>query len=47
MKLLLLLPLLLGYSVPAIALYEANGGCANHCDDNNPYIYVEEKEDTY
>ena len=31
MKLLLLLPLLLGFSVPAIAHNEANGGCGNHC----------------
>ena len=32
MKLLLLLTLLLGFSVPAIAHNEANGGCDPHCD---------------
>ena len=32
--LLLLLPLLLGFSVPAIAHNEANGCCSTHCDDN-------------
>ena len=31
MKILLLLPLLLGFSVPAIAHNEVNGGCGNHC----------------
>ena len=37
MKILLLLPLLLGFSVPAIAHNEANGGCGfegYHCGDN-------------
>ena len=39
--LLLLLPLLLGFSVPAIAHNEANGGCDEHCEekrdkDDNP-----------
>ena len=34
MKILLLLPLLLGFSVPAIAHNEANGGCSTHCDRN-------------
>ncbi len=33
MKLLLLLPLLLGFSVPAIAHNEANGGCGVHCEE--------------
>ena len=32
MKILLLLPLLLGFSVPAIAHNEANGGDAMHAD---------------
>ena len=31
MKILLLLPLLLGFSVPAIAHNEANGGCGREC----------------
>tara|TARA_A100001015_G_C14832374_1_gene649086 strand:+ start:391 stop:576 length:186 start_codon:yes stop_codon:yes gene_type:complete len=31
MKILLLLPLLLGFSVPAIAHNETNGGCGSHC----------------
>ena len=31
--LLLLLPLLLGFSVPAIAHNEANGGCDMHCEE--------------
>ena len=31
--LLLLLPLLLGFSVPAIAHNEANGGCDEHCEE--------------
>ena len=31
MRLFLLLPLLLGFSVPVIAHNEANGGCGNHC----------------
>ena len=35
MKILLLLPLLLGFSVPAIAHNEANGGCGTHCDVGN------------
>ena len=30
---LLLLPLLLGFSVPAIAHNEANGGCGVHCEE--------------
>ena len=34
MKLLLLLPLLLGFSVPAIAHNEFNGGDISHCGDN-------------
>ena len=33
MKILLLLPLLLGFSVPAIAHNENNGGCSSHCED--------------
>ena len=32
---ILLLPLLLGFSVPAIAHNEFNGGCASHCEDIN------------
>ena len=32
MKILLLLPLLLGFSVPAIAHNENNGGCSTHCE---------------
>tara|TARA_B100001989_G_scaffold126883_1_gene89672 strand:- start:192 stop:356 length:165 start_codon:yes stop_codon:yes gene_type:complete len=32
MKILLLL--LLGFSVPAIAHNEFNGGCGNHCETN-------------
>ena len=35
MKILLLLPLLLGFSVPAIAHNEANGGCEGHCFGGN------------
>ena len=35
MKILLLLPLLLGLSVPAIAHNEANGGCDGHCFGGN------------
>jgi len=35
MKILLLLPLLLGFSVPAIAHNEANGGCGALCVYNN------------
>ena len=35
MKILLLLPLLLGFSVPAIAHNDANGGCDTHCFDPN------------
>ena len=31
MKKLLVLPLLLGFSVPAIAHNETNGGCGSHC----------------
>ena len=31
MRLFLLLPFLLGFSIPAIAHNEFNGGCANHC----------------
>ena len=46
MKLLFLLPLLLGFSVPAIAHNEANGGCGfegYHCGDNqDPGAMVEE-----
>ena len=34
MKILLLLPLLLGFSVPAIAHNEFNGGDISHCGDN-------------
>jgi len=33
MKILLLLPLLLGFSVPAIAHNEFNGGDTSHCGD--------------
>ena len=32
-KILLLLPLLLGFSVPAIAHNEANGGAGSHVDE--------------
>ena len=32
MKLLLLLPLLLGLMSPAIAHNENNGGCGSHCE---------------
>ena len=37
MKILLLLPLLLGLSVPAIAHNEANGGCGGweYCEGQN------------
>ena len=35
MKILLLLPLLLGFSVPAIAHNEANGGDAMHEQSDN------------
>ncbi len=42
MKILLLLPLLLGFSVPAIAHNDANGGCGNHC--NRPLSMTEEGE---
>ena len=35
-KKLLLLPLLLGFSVPAIAHNEANGGDAMHADSTPP-----------
>ena len=34
MRSLLLLPFLLGFSVPAIAHNEANGGCGSHCEEN-------------
>ena len=34
MKILLLLPLLLGFSVPAIAHNDNNGGCSSHCERN-------------
>ena len=34
MKIILLLPLLLGFSVPAIAHNEFNGGDISHCGDN-------------
>ena len=43
MKLLLLLPLLLGFSVPAIAHNEANGGSANHSDMR---FYLDNKDTT-
>ena len=39
MKLLLLLPLLLGLMSPAIAHNEANGGCITHCESSNAYDY--------
>ena len=43
MKILLLLPLLLGFSVPAIAHNEANGGKGT---ENNPYSnFIMEKGD--
>ena len=38
MKILLLLPLLLGFSVPAIAHNEANGGDATHQEAYPPAI---------
>ena len=31
MRLFLLLPFLLGFSIPAIAHNEFNGGCGSHC----------------
>ena len=31
MRLFLLLPFLLGFSIPAIAHNEFNGGCSSHC----------------
>ena len=34
MKILLLLPLLLGLMSPAIAHNENNGGCGNHCESS-------------
>ena len=34
MKILLLLPLLLGLMSPAIAHNENNGGCSSHCESN-------------
>ena len=37
MKLLLLLPLLLGLMSPAIAHNENNGGCSSHCDENSDF----------
>tara|TARA_A200000159_G_scaffold87078_1_gene80616 strand:- start:179 stop:436 length:258 start_codon:yes stop_codon:yes gene_type:complete len=37
-KILLLLPLLLGFSVPAIAHNEANGGCGDYCDSPGFYL---------
>ena len=36
MKILLLLPLLLGLSVPAIAHNEANGGSSMHAEESVP-----------
>jgi len=35
MKILLLLPLLLGLMSPAIAHNENNGGCDTHCESND------------
>ena len=35
MKLLLLLPLLLGLMSPAIAHNENNGGCEGHCESSD------------
>ena len=35
MKLLLLLPLLLGLMSPAIAHNEYNGGCEGHCESSD------------
>ena len=49
--LLLLLPLLLGFSVPAIAHNEANGGCDEHCeekqDEKRKFPHSDLKEDIF
>ena len=44
MKILLLLPLLLGFSVPAIAHNEANGGCGVMCTTSGPTPDVASEE---
>ena len=44
MKILLLLTLLLGFSVPAIAHNEFNGGDAMHCGHNHCWNEVEGEE---
>ena len=44
MKLLLLLPLLLGFSVPAIAHNEANGGAGSHSEPESTGVGIEVPE---
>ena len=44
-KILLLLPLLLGFSVPAIAHNEANGGCGRECVEGEVSDSGEGEED--
>ena len=45
MKILLLPPFLLGFSVPAIAHNEANGGCDTHCESSDVFGLGNKKKD--